>query len=130
MSGASLYDFRDMDVLLKLAREQSMRSDEMAQALGLTGDGSPGRAAGIRLSWMRRYGMVEFDTKARMWRLSPGGERVTTAHLQAAQERTLKDVPDEALVEVMSHVTSRFMLGDPMIAHMLRREFLFGTRPR
>jgi hypothetical protein len=34
------------------------------------------------------------------------------------------------MVEVMSHVTSRYRLGDPVIASLLRREFLFGTQKR
>ena len=134
MGGATLYDFRDMDILLRLAREGDNEgwadTHWMAEAVGLRSDNGGPRAMGMRLAWMRKYGMVEYEGKTKMWRLTPGGVRVTTAHLKAAQERSIKAVPDEALVDVMSHVTSRYMLGDPMIAHLLRREFLFGTKPR
>lgn len=133
MSGATLYDFRDMDLLLRLAHEGDndgwAETEHLAHAMGFREDGG-NRPMGMRMAWMRKYGMVEYSAEKRMWRLSRSGERVTEAHLRAAQEKTIKAVPDEALVDVMSHVTSRYMNGDPMIAHLLRREFLFGTRPR
>ena len=129
---ASLYDFRDIDLMLRLEREGNhdgwAETHDLADAVGLGDAGN--RAMGMRLAWMRKFGMVEYSVEKKMWRLSPGGVRVTTAHLKAAQERTIQNVPDESMIEVMSHVTSRYMLGDPMIAHMLRREFLFGTKPR
>ena len=132
MAGATLYDFRDIDLMLRLAQEGGnegwLEAHYLAEAVGMrNGDV---KAMAMRLAWMRKYGMVEYQEEHRMWRLSPGGVRVTTAHLKAAQERTIKAIPDEALVDVMSHVTSRYMLGDPLIAHMLRREFLYGTKPR
>lgn len=134
MSRATLYDFRDMDLLLRLAREGDhdgyADTHWLTEAIGLSTENGGPRAMGTRLGWMRKYGMVEYNGDKKMWRLSPSGVRVTTAHLKATQERTIKSVPDEALVDVMSHVTSRYMLGDPVIAHLLRREFLFGTKPR
>jgi hypothetical protein len=30
----------------------------------------------------------------------------------------------------MAHVTTRYRLGDPLMATMLRREFAYGTSPR
>lgn len=131
--GASLYDFRDMDLLFGISREGDndgwSQVETLAHAMGFrNGDGN--RAMAIRLSWMQRYGMVEYSGERRMWRLSPGGVRVTEAHLKAAQQRTIEAVPDEALVDVMSHITGRYMHGDPLIANLLRREFQFGTHPR
>jgi hypothetical protein len=55
---------------------------------------------------------------------------VTEAHLRASTQKTIEAVPDESLISVMAHVTSRFRLGDPMNAQLLRREFLFGTQRR
>jgi hypothetical protein len=79
---------------------------------------------------MRRFGMLDFDPQTRGWRLTRGGERVVEARLRAAAARTIDAVPDEQMVDVMSHVTARYRLGDPMMAAMLRREFVFGTRSR
>lgn len=129
MPSASLYDFRDLDLMLAIAEsEKGVESVELALTMGLGEEGS--RAAAMRLAWMRRYGMVQFDEKERLWSLSRGGERVTNARLRAAAARTIDSIPEESLVDVMAHVTTRYRLGDPLMAQLLRREFLFGTQRR
>jgi hypothetical protein len=126
---ASLYDFRDLDLMLRLNEEGEVEAREVSEAIGLGEDGT--HAVGIRLAWMRRFGMVEFDPEKKLWRLSEGGERVTKAKLRAAAARSLIELPDEAMVEVVASVTSHYRHAEnPMIAHMLRREFAYGTRPR
>ena len=125
---ATLYDFRDLDLMIQIADwEEGIDSRDLADTLGF---GENARPVGIRLAWMRRYGMVDLDPRNRLWSLTGGGERVLEARLRAAQTRTLEAIPDEALIDVMAHVTSRYQLGDPMMAAMLRREFLFGTKRR
>ena len=79
---------------------------------------------------MRRYGMLEFDERRKMWRLTPAAERVTEARLRAAASTQIEELPDEVMVEVMSKVTQRYMHGSPLVATMLRREFQYGTQPR
>ena len=131
MAHLRLYDFRDIDLMLKLDslgdNEGWASTTELAESLGM---GEDKQAVAIRCAWMRRYGIFDFDETTRMWRLSSGGQRVAAAKLRAAAANSIEKVPDEALVNVMAHVTSRYRLGDPMMATMLRREFLFGTSPR
>lgn len=125
---ATLYDFRDLDLMLKVrAAGGEVETTEMAEALGFGNDLSP---VAQRLSWMRRFGMVEFDQERKLWRLSDGGERVTEAKLRAAQANAIEHLEDELMVEVMAKVTQRYMYGSPMLATMLRREFAYGTKPR
>src|SRR5215471_17101750 len=130
---ATLYDFRDLDLMLHLAEMvngdgKGVPTSELADALGFAEGES--RGVGIRLAWMKRYGMVAFNENERTWSLSRGGERVTQAHIRAPALRVVEQMPDESAVELMAHVTSRFQRGEPMIAQMLRREFLFGTQKR
>lgn len=132
MSGhATLYDFRDLDLMLHLAEMangKGVPTSELAEVIGFAeGDN---RAVGIRLAWMKRYGMVAYDEKQKLWNLSRSGERVTQAQLRAPELRVVEEMPDESAIELMAHVTSRFQRGEPMIAQMLRREFLFGTQKR
>jgi hypothetical protein len=129
---ATLYDFRDLDLMMRIADEAEKRitSKDLAEAIGLDPEDGGTQSVGIRLSWMKRYGFVQFDAARHDWTLSAGGRRITEAHLRAAQVKAIENVPDEAMVEVMSHVTSRYRLGDPVIAQLLRREFLFGTQRR
>jgi hypothetical protein len=128
---ATLYDFRDLDLMMHLAERANgtgVPTAELADLLGF--DEGDNRPVGIRMAWMRRYGMVAFDDKERSWRLTPGGERVTKAHLLAPELKIVDSMPDEAAVELMAHVTSRYQRGEPMIAAMLKREFMFGTKRR
>ena len=125
---ATLYDFRDLDLLLKLEAcadaDGWVETAEAAESLGF----DRGLAVSSRFSWMRRYGMLEFDRKRSMWRLTPGAKRVTEARLRASQSKAIEELPDELMIEVMSKVTQRYIHGTPMVASMLRREFLFGTK--
>jgi hypothetical protein len=128
---ATLYDFRDLDLMLKIEDEADaegwIETARLAESLGFGENQMP---ISRRLSWMRRYGMLDYDLREPRWRLTDGGVRVIEAKLKAAQARTIDALPDEAMVEVMANIGSRYHLGSPMIAAMLRREFLYGTRPR
>jgi hypothetical protein len=126
---ASLYEYRDLDLMMTLHAEGNggMTSAQLADVLGIS-DGAQGVA--VRASWMRRFGMFDYDERSGLWSLSGGGLRVVEAKRRAALLRQVEDVPEEGLVDIMSHVTARFRLGDPMTAHMLRREFVFGTSPK
>lgn len=132
-SRASLYDFRDLDLMFKLAEavngsDRGVLASELADDLGF--EEGNNRPIGIRLAWMRRYGMVAYDEKEKLWNLSPGGRRVTEVHLRAPALRVVEKMPDEAAVELMAHVASRYRVTDSMIAQMIRREFLYGMKPR
>jgi len=130
--GASLRDFRDLDLLQKILAEHDaegwIETEALAQTMGLGDDHN--RNVSIRLAWMRRYGMIERDEQRGLWRLSRGAERVIEARLRAASTSELEALPDEAMVEVMANVVSRYHHADAMTAHLLRREFQFGTQPR
>jgi hypothetical protein len=126
---ATLYDFRDLDLMLKIEAEANpegwIEAADLADGLGF---GEQARPVSMRLNWMRRYGMVEYDERNKLWRVSDGGRRVTEARLRASAAKTIEALPDEAMIEVMANVTSRYWKGDALTAHLLRREFLYGTR--
>lgn len=128
---ANLYAFRDVDIMHRLAESngEGIRSQELAEALGFPAE-EGARPVGVRLAWMRRYGMVVYDDEQRSWGLSSSGQRVVQARLLAPELRAVEKMPDEKMVEVMALVTSRFQRGEPMVAHLLRREFAYGTRRR
>ena len=129
---ATVRDFRDMELMFKLRDEANddgwADTEALAVAMGFDEDGR--RNVGIRLGWMKRYGMLQRDEQSGLWRLSNGGERVVEARVRASTARQLEALDDEAMVEVMANVTSRYRFADPMTAALLRREFEFGTRPR
>jgi hypothetical protein len=120
-----LYDFRDLDLMLKLADMGGGTTLEIAAALGFGSDVQPVAA---RLTWMDRFGMLDRDEKGG-WDLSEGGIRVVKAKLTAARGM-LDKLPDESMIEAMAYITQRYYRNDPMLGHMLRREFLYGTKPQ
>lgn len=127
----SIFDIRDLDLMMRVEEEggaSGITTTELAQAFGLTDDERQSLA--VRCSWMRRFGMFNYDEATKMWTLSESAERVVSAKLKAASAKTIDAVPDASMVDVMAHVTTRYRLGDPMMAVMLRREFAFGTSPR
>ena len=126
--GASLYEFRDLDLMHKISAEGTLQTEELAESLGLGRDHNAN--VGIRLAWMRRFGMVRRDPKRGLWGLSRAGERVVEARLRAAALDELQALPEEAMVATMASVVSRYRLLDATTAAMLRREFMFGTQRR
>jgi hypothetical protein len=96
---ATLYDFRDIDLMVKMAAVGDelgrISATDLAGEAGLNTENGGPRSMGIRLAWMKRYGFVVYDDKEHLW------------------------APSTA-----------FRLGDPVNAHLLRREFMFGTQRR
>lgn len=130
MAHLTLFDFRDVDLMHKVADEggaDGVTSHELADALGMRDDV---QAVAIRSGWMRRYGFFEYDPERKLWRLSEAGERIVESDVKASTIDRLAKVPDEQLVDVMAHVTSRYRHGESTTATLLRREFAYGTSPR
>ena len=122
-------DFRDTDIMARLLELGSLPAPDLAKEMGANGD-KQGHMIGSRLAWMKRYGMVVLDQKDRTWPLSEGGARVLESRRKAAAIKAIEALPREELIEVMSHITSVYRLGDPLLAAMLRREFQYGTAPQ
>src|SRR5262245_12740792 len=120
---ATLYDLRDTDIMFKIAENTNGRgisSGALAELMGFDREDGA-QPMGMRLVWMKRYGMVAYDEKEKLWNLTRGGQRVSDAHLLAPELKVVEKMPDEKMVEVMALVTSRFQRGETMLAHMLRR---------
>ena len=127
----SVYDFRDTELLSKVgeAGADGISSTDLAAEIGYD-DLDGHRSVGMRFAHMRKWGMLAFDEKRRLWRLTEGAERVLASQQLSATQTVIERVPDEEMIAIMSHVTTRYRLGDPMVATMLRREFQYGTSPR
>jgi hypothetical protein len=131
-----MYDFRDLDIMLKVEAEADddgwVDTEHLARALGFGDDKVP---IAQRLSWMKRLGMIEQRPnqpahRQKSWGLSDSGLRIVRAKVKASQFRTLEALPDAAMIEVMANVTARYHFASPVTAAMLRREFAFGTQRR
>jgi len=129
---ATQYDFRDTDLMFRLAENSNgkgVSAQALAELLGFDAEDGA-RPIGIRMAWMKRYGMVAYDEKEHLWKLTRGGDRVIESRLRAPELKVVETMPDEKMIEIMALVTSRFQRGETMLGHMLRREFAFGTQKR
>jgi len=128
--GASLGDFRDVDLMHKLALEggaDGLTSKELALTLGMSGDHATQEIA-HRASWMRRYGFFDWDEKRRLWTLSASGDRVVEAQtLAAAQD---PNMPEREVVVVASQIASHLRIADETTANLIRREVRWGSLTR
>jgi flagellar hook protein FlgE len=124
----TLYDFRDLDLMLAVADAVNddgfVTTEDLASAVGVENK----QSVGTRMAYMRRNGIFSFDEKRRLWSLTKGGERVLAARKQA-NTQGVTEIPDAALIDAMAHITARYRHGDALNATLLRREFLFGTKP-
>lgn len=131
MAHLTLYDFRDLDLMIASSETSNddglFSTEDLATALKMEDDM---RAVAMRLAWMRRFGVMDRDETLGMWRLTRAGGRHIEAKRVAAASDAIEVVPDEALIDVMAHVTSRYRHGDAVTATLLRREFQYGTEPR
>ena len=123
----SVREFRDFDLMARLKDTGPIPSKELAGELGFEELGSH---LGRRLGWMRRYGMLDRDPETKLWSLSESGSRVMYARRRARLMDELGALPEEELIEVMAQVMARYRLGQPMVADMMRREFVYATANR
>jgi len=122
----TLYEFRDSDLLAKLAREGGRAtSHEFAEVLGMREDV---QSVAIRSSWLREYGALVFDKETREWSLSDMGERVVEANSRASRLAVeIAKLPEAELIQLMAEVTARYRAGDVTTARLVKREFVYGT---
>lgn len=127
--GAGLFEFRDADLLHKLAEggADGLTAAEFAEALGLTGE-TARQAIGIRASWMRRFGFFDYDAERKLWRLSASGDRVVEAQNRAARQDP--ELPEEEVVVVASQIATHLRIADETTANLIRREVAWGSHVR
>lgn len=137
LNGLRLYDFSDVEFLaicLDAAGDEGwFETQEITRRLNLDVE-QPNSNVGIRLAWLRRYGVVERNTVVGseyrfMWRLTPEGEAAVTARLNSNQERVLDNLGVDQMLEVTAFLTGRYRRGGKATKNLVRRQWLYGTHP-
>lgn len=131
---AILDELSDKEVLwvLEDVTDESGYADvhAIADMLGMKHD-NPAKCVGSRLSWLRRYGVVEKHKDAPgLWRLTRPGRALIGADLQPGQRKTLEGLTDEQVLALTSIVTDRYRRSNDTAAVMMRREWAYGTSKR
>lgn len=137
----NLYDLSDRELLFRLddiKDDKSLAtSQEVADALGLKGVAA--RQVAIRLSWLKRFGAVNWREtlrvseetgrkyKIKAWYLTPAGERMIFGHLDTKQKRNLEKIEDDSLIDVIQLLSGRYKGVNKMGRTLLNRQWRSGT---
>ena len=127
MASLRLADFLDEEFLALVADladyEGWVSTHQIAEAIPIDT-----RNVGSRLSWMKRYGVVERDPRPGSptrghWRLTEAGKAMVEARFSQTQEKTLAGVKDEQLWRLTSIVANRYEGVSEATANLIRRRF-------
>jgi hypothetical protein len=133
-SHLTLYDYSDRE-LLNLMLDEGEPSDgwisvhDLALAIGIDAK-RPGQHVGVRLGWMRRYGAVERMDGAPAWRPTPMGRALARGDLTEQQRDAIEGLTSEQMLTLTRSLTTRYRRVGDTAAHLMRREWQYGTHGR
>lgn len=137
--GLALYDFSD-DEFLAIIRDNCVTPDgwvstaDLVTSIGLESP-NPSSNVGVRLGWMRRFGVVERDVEVGsatrgQWRLTARGEAIVEARFTPNQEGLVGELKSEQMWKLARVVSDRYVNADDALANLVRRQFVLGTYRR
>jgi DNA-binding IclR family transcriptional regulator len=133
----TLEEFSDRELLFALEEHADgdglVSSQALAEGLGLVSQNGfkhPGRNVAVRLSWLKRYGVVHRDDETHRWGLTPVGYRLMHGSLRKAENRMLEDIDDERMFAVMERVGSNLLRSGDEAATMVARHWRYSMAAR
>jgi hypothetical protein len=115
-------------------------STAIGEALGEAGSklGQPARNVSIRLSWLKRYGVMETaeieedGKRLRGWRVTPEGEAMLSGSLRKQHQEALEGLSEDKVLSLARLFGQRYARAGGMAAKMMEREFKYsmGVRKR
>jgi len=81
------------------------------------------RCVTARLTWMRRYGLVEKGEEKGIWSASRMGQALRRYSLGRSLSSAISNSPDVALMEMTHQVSERMLKEKDVAARAMRREF-------
>ena len=128
----TLLDYSDRELLNLMLDESDgegwVDSRDLARTIGMTKDHAG--SVGVRLGWMKRYGATERKDGTREWRVTPAGRALALGDLSMAEETALTELSPEKLLMVTRLLTQRYTRVGDTAAHLIRREWRYGTHGR
>src|SRR5262245_10494621 len=116
MASLKLEDFSDPELLAALEDyadgDGLVSTHALAEGLNLRTLKHPVQSIAIRLSWLKRYGIVYRDEEGR-WGLTPTGAGIVHAKLTAGQRRALGNVDPDEMFAVVHAMGSHLQMAHP-----------------
>jgi hypothetical protein len=128
----TLLDYSDRELLNLLLDEGDdqgwVDSRDLARTIGMHKDHAG--SVGQRLGWMRRYGATERKDGTRQWRTTPAGRALALGDLDPEQQEVVEGLSSEQLLMLTRTLTKRYARVGDTAAHLIRREWRYGTHGR
>ena len=131
-SSLSLMDFSDRELLNVILDHEDangyVTSEQLLEGIGLNHKHAKS-CVGIRLAWMRRYGVVDRHEK-RGWTLTSVGRKIALGALSDDEKKVLRNLTSEQLMEATRVLTGRYSRVGATASTMMRRAWQNGTGRR
>jgi hypothetical protein len=130
----TLYDYSDRELLHMMMDEADgdgwVSSTDLALVLGI--DSKHARmCVSQRLSWLRRYGAVDrHPEESGIWRLTRTGMAQALGDLSPEQKEVVEGLSAEQMLTLTRSLTNRYRRVGNTAAHLMRREWQYGTHGR
>lgn len=87
------------------------------------------RCVGQRLSWMKRYGVVQRNEKDRKgtWGLTGQGKLLLTGAIPAHERKVIENLKENQLLDLTETLSMRYFYAGDVAATMMRRQWQFGS---
>ena len=133
----TLEEFSDRELLFALEEASDsngqVSSLALAEALGLQareGLKHPQQNIAVRLSWLKRYGVVYRDQDSGRWGLTDIGSRIVHGSISAGQRRMLADLDEDRLYAVMQELSRSMVRAHDEAATMTARHWRYTLAER
>jgi hypothetical protein len=129
-----LFDYSDRELLHVMLDEGEppegyIDSHDLATVLGIDAK-HPTQHVGVRLGWMRRYGAVERRDGTSLWRPTAMGRALALGDLSDVQRDIIDGLSSEQMLTLTRTLTNRYRRVGTTAAHLMRREWQYGTHGR
>ena len=137
----TLEEFSDRELLFAFEEhadgDGTISSHELADGLGLrpsdNGNGGlkhPHQNIAVRLTWLKRYGVLYRDPQTKRWAMTEVGARMMHGKLRAAERRIVGDVDEDRLYAVMSEIGRSVLTAHDEAATMVARHWRYTMAER
>jgi len=128
--GLSLMEYSDRELLNILIDldpfNEGSSTEQISDQIGLV-DRDRFRNVGARMSWMRRFGVVERNGDG-LWRLTPAGDQVAHGGLRQSVLNTIDAIGDAGALELGAAIASRYQAVSYPASAMMRRSLQRGMK--
>jgi len=139
-STLQISDFSDREIVSvmgDLGGGLEVAASELAQRIfGLNGNDDEDvrlhatRCVTARLTWMRRYGLVDKGEEKGMWVASEWGKSLRYTTLGRSLSSALSNTPENSLLELTHQVSDRMLRAGQIPARAMRREIQHQIKRR